>query len=91
MTPSAAAPTTNATGADTADNANHFVVHNDDDRNRRNYVACARDSYRPMAIGDSKICWTDAATTISDNNNTRGSRALCIDNNNTVSTTATQP
>lgn len=89
MTPSAAAPTTDATDADTADDANHFVVHNDDGRIRRNNVACARDSYRVMAIGDTKIlCWTDAATTTSDNNNTR---ALCIDNNNTANTTATQP
>ncbi|CAI6346365.1 unnamed protein product [Macrosiphum euphorbiae] len=55
MTPSAAAPTTNATDADTADDANHFVVHNDDDWIRRNDESCASDSYRAMAIGDSKI------------------------------------
>lgn len=88
MTPSAAAPTTDATDADTADDANHFVVHNDADRVRRKDVACARDSYRAMAIGDRKICWTEAVTTISNNNNTR---ALCIDNNNTENTTVTQP
>jgi len=80
-TPSTAAPKTDATDADTADDANHFVVHDDDDPTRRNDVACARDGYRAMAIGDSKIRRTDAATTISDNNNTR---ALCVDNNNTV-------